>query len=105
MSLKDLGFSKKRGPEWPSGADGEPERPAYLTNVFSKDMAAEILVGLLESCDIAVYTRYPGDGSFGSVILGMSGTGIDLYVPDSRLEEAKSLLEEFEEGNDEDIQE
>lgn len=104
MSVKDWGFSKKQSPEWPIGTDGDPETPAYLTNAFSKDMAAEILVGLLESCGIAVCTKYPGDGSFGRVILGMSGTGIDLYVPESNLAEAKGLLTEFEEDNDESIQ-
>lgn len=83
---------------------GEKIKPAFLTNVFPKNMELEILVGLLESCGIPVVTRYPGGESFGKVILGMSGTGTDLYVPEVSLEEAKGLLEGFEEENDEQVQ-
>ena len=36
-----------------------------------------------------------------SVILGASGTGVDIYVPKSMLEEAKSLIEGVE--NDEEL--
>lgn len=104
MSLEDWGFSKKRGPEWPLDSTGEKIEPAFLTNIFPKNMELEIITGLLESCGIPVVTRYPGDGTFGKVILGMSGTGTDLYVPEVCLDEAKSLLEGFEEENNEQVQ-
>ena len=35
--------------------------------------------------------QYPGDGSFGKLILGMSGQGTEIYVPKSMVEDAANL--------------
>ena len=40
-----------------------------------------------------------GDGNFGRLILGMSGEGVDIFVPKSLLEDALALCEE--ENNEE----
>lgn len=104
MSIKDWGFSGKSGPAWPLDSNGEAVEPVFLTNIFPKNMELEIFLGLLESCGIPVVTKYPGDGYFGKIILGMSGTGTDLYVPEVNLEEARDLLDGFEEASDEQIQ-
>ena len=40
-----------------------------------------------------------GDGGFGRVVLGMSGQGTDIYVPESLLEDAIELCKE--ENNEE----
>lgn len=91
MALKDWQFSKK-GPKWPKDDAGEPVSPTYLTHLRATDMEGTIAVSLLESNGIPVVTQYPNDGSFGKVILGFSGTGIDLYVPETLLEEAQDLM-------------
>jgi len=105
MSIKDWGFSKKRGSEWPLDSTGKLVKPTYLTNIFPTNMELEIIVGLFESSGIPIVTKHPGDGSFGKIILGMSGTGTDLYVPETNLAEAKELLKGYkEEENEQQIQ-
>ena len=76
---------------WPKGADGEPEPPVLLARKNSVDMGAELLVNMLEAYQIPCLTVYPGDGSFGRVVLGMSGPGVDIYVPESYYSDAKEL--------------
>ena len=58
---------------WPKDAEGEPEEAVFLCNC------------------IPCLRVYPGDGSFGRVVLGMSGLGTDIYVPVSKAEEAEAL--------------
>lgn len=91
--FENLGFSKKRGPEWPTGTDGTPETPSLLTHISTYDMNGDIVLGLLESFGIPALTRYPGNGGFDRVLQGMSISGVDVYVPESVLEDAKALLE------------
>lgn len=77
---------------WPKGPDGEPEGPALLLNCSQLDMQAEMTRSMLGAYGIPSFSRYPGDGAFGKVMIGMSGSGVDIYVPKSRLEEAQELL-------------
>ena len=44
------------------------------------------------SCGIPCFKYYAKEGGAGKVINGFSGYGADLYVPASRLEEARELL-------------
>lgn len=81
---------------WPATPDGEKVPPAYLVHLSAKDMESNIFINMLESYGIPTVTRYPGDGSFGRVILGISGTGVDIYVPETMLEDARALMEDFE---------
>ena len=76
---------------WPKDADGNPESPVLLASRSSVDMSAELLVNMLEAYQIPCLTLYPGDGGFGRVVLGMSGPGVDIYVPESLLSDAKEL--------------
>ena len=48
---------------------------------------------MLEAYGIPCLKIYPGDGSFGKLILGMSVQGVDIYVPQSLLEDARALCE------------
>ena len=106
MARGDWGFSGKRvkGPPWPKLEDGKPVPPSFLTHLRATDFEGEIVVNLLASSDIPVVTQYPNDGTFGQIILGFSGTGLDIYVPETLLEDAKALLdgqfEEIEETDD-----
>ena len=77
---------------WPKGPDGEPEEPAFLLNCMQLDMQADMTRNMLQAYGIPSFPRYPGDGSFGNVVLGMSGNGVDIFVPKSRLAEAQELL-------------
>lgn len=77
---------------WPKGPDGEPEEPAVLTRTADFESYRGILESKLAAAGIPVAYRYPEGGGMGKVVLGFSGYGVYLYVPKSRLEEAKTLL-------------
>ena len=96
MLAEEYGFGPGPGElleRWPRRGDGEPVTPKFLAHRKSVDMADTLLVNLLEAYGIPVLLRHPGDGSFGKVLLGMSGTGSDLYVPETMYEQALDLME------------
>lgn len=78
---------------WPKTEGGRPESPAFLANLQDMGGIADMAVALLESFGIPVLKKYREGGGAGRIVLGFSGYGADLYVPVSRLEEAKALLE------------
>ena len=84
---------------WPKTPAGEPEKPAFLCNCKNLDMGDVMRVNMLEAYNIPCLRVYPGDGGFGRVVLGMSGQGTDIYVPESLLEDAIELCKE--ENNEE----
>lgn len=84
---------------WPKDDRGEPEAPAFLCNCGNSDLGDELRINMLEAYGIPCLRMYPVDGSFGKVVLGMSGFGTDIYVPQSMLNDAKALCEE--ENNEE----
>ena len=91
-------FSRGKRPgdlyeNWPKQENGEPVPPRFLAHRLSVDMADVLLANMLESYGIPALILHPGDGDFGKVILGMSGTGSGIYVPETMYEEAKSLME------------
>ena len=76
---------------WPKGADGEPEEPVFLGTAMNINLFDELTVNMLEAYGIPCIKRYPGNGSFGKLILGMSGEGTEIFVPKSMLEDAAAL--------------
>ena len=106
MARSDWSFGKNpAGPEWPKTETGDPVPPVFLTHQRATDLEGEIVLNLLTSADIPVVVQYPNDGTFGRIILGFSGMGLDLYVPETLLEDAKAMLSgEFEEDEFADVQ-
>lgn len=78
---------------WPKDENGVPEAPVFLRSEKNLDMSDELLVNMLEAYQIPCLRIYPGDGSFGRVVLGASAYGVDIYVPESLYEDAKELTE------------
>ena len=76
---------------WPKDPSGEPEKAVFLCNCKALDLGDELKINMLEAYGIPCLRDYPGNGSFGKVVLGMSGQGTDIYVPESKLEEARNL--------------
>ena len=76
---------------WPKDENGEPEEPVFLGTAVNINLFDEITVNMLEAYGIPCIRRYPGNGSFGKIILGMSGEGTEIYVPKSMLEDAAAL--------------
>ncbi len=85
---------------WPKSADGTPERAVFLTDTFEADAQADLLVNMLRSYDIPVMKKYEKDGTLGKVVLGFSGYGASLYVPESMLEDAQALIQPADAGDE-----
>ena len=78
---------------WPKAEDGTPVEPCFLTHTKGTDLDAEMTVNMLEAYGIPCVIQYPNDGDFGRVVIGISGTGVDIYVPITMYEDAISLTE------------
>ena len=78
---------------WPKDDRGEPVSPRMLTHCTSLDLADTMLVSMLRAYGIPAMIIHPGDGDFGKVVLGMSGTGSCVFVPETMYEDAKILME------------
>ena len=88
---------------WPRTAQNEPEEPVFLAHCSPLDMEAEMMQSMLEAYGIPSLQQLPGDGAFGKVMLGVSGNGTDIYVPQSLLADAQALLKG--EPDDDELQE
>ena len=86
---------------WPKDEEGRAEESAFLCTCSNTDLSDTLTVNMLEAYGIPCLRDYPGNGAFGRVVMGASGTGVDIYVPKSMLEEAKMLIEGVE--NDEEL--
>lgn len=79
--------------KWPRDGKGEPVRAALLTTCNQQDMGDTVLISMLEGCGIPSFRRFPHYGGFGNLMLGMSAEGVDIYVPETLLDDAKALME------------
>ena len=76
---------------WPKDGNGEPEEPVFLGTAVNLNYFDELTINMLEAYGIPCLRQYPGDGTFGKIILGMSGQGTEIYVPKSMVEDAANL--------------
>ena len=92
--MADWGFSKKKKitDKWPKKADGELVTPAFLMHSGGNPLDTEMTVGLLEAYGVPVVCQYPNDGEFGKLIIGYAAGGVDLFVPETMLDEAKDIM-------------
>jgi len=79
---------------WPRDEKGEPVEPAYLCLRSCNDLADQLTVNMLKAYGIPCLCMERGEGSLGRVVLGISGYGVEIYVPATLLDDAKILLEE-----------
>ena len=79
---------------WPKEESGEVEEPAYLCQRFSTDLSDRLTMNMLQAYGIPSMCLERGNGNLGRLVLGISGYGVDIYVPKSMLEDAKKLIEE-----------
>lgn len=77
---------------WPKGADGEPERAELLENAGDFAAYGGLTCSMLESFGIPYLLKRSGQGQIGFLYGGFSPEGVKIYVPASRLEEARELL-------------
>ena len=79
-------------PLWPGDDVGNPVPPAFLRHIHGGPLDMELTINLLEAYGIPHVKQYPNDGLFGKLILGYPPGGIDLYVPETLLEDAMNIL-------------
>jgi len=93
MALSDWSFKKSKdySDNWPLDENGEAKKPAFLTHV-NGTADISLTKGLLEAFGIAVFCTFPNDGKFGELMIGTPGPGINIYVPEESLEDAKAIL-------------
>ena len=85
-------FKKPEGLQWPIGDDGEPVPPAYLKHISGGSLDLEVALNLLEAYGIPHVGEYPNNGAFGKLIFGHPPSGMEIYVPETMLEDAKNIL-------------
>ena len=83
---------KKKGPEWPNDENGETIPPVFLKRIHGGPLDMELTLNLLEAYGIPYVCEYPNNGLFGKLILGYSPGGMDIFVPESLLEDAQNVL-------------
>ena len=83
---------KDTEPPWPKDGSGRLERAVLLTGSSDLDGDTAITVSMLRAFGVPTLLRYPKDGQLGKVLLGFSGYGADLFVPESQLELARELI-------------
>lgn len=79
--------------KWPKDESGAPVGAAFLTSSAQLDLADTVIRSLLEAYGIPCVIRYPNNGGFGNLMLGVSAEGVDIYVPETLLADAKNILE------------
>ncbi len=84
-------FGRKE-PDWPTDEKGEKEKAVLLKSTFDSPAETDLTISLLASCGIPCFKYYAKEGGAGKLINGFSGYGADLYVPESRLQEARDIL-------------
>ena len=52
----------------------------------------ELALNLLEAYGIPHVSEYPNNGEFGKLILGHPPSGMEVFVPETMLEDAKNIL-------------
>lgn len=79
-------------PAWPKDESGRDEKAALLRQTFDSPADADTVISLLSAYGVPCFKYYDREGGTGKVINGFSGFGVSLYVPVSRLEEARDIL-------------
>ena len=79
-------------PAWPLAENGETVAPAFLRHIFGGPLDTGLTLNLLEAYGIPYVSDYPNNGLFGQLIMGHPPGGMEVYVPETMLEDAQNLL-------------
>lgn len=88
----DWNFKKKEEIPWPKAENGEPVPPAFLIHIMGNPLDLELTLNLLEAYSIPYVCEYPNNGLFGKLIMGRPPGGMEVFVPETLLEDAQNLL-------------
>ena len=85
-------FKKRKPLPWPDDERGIAVPPAFLTHIHGGAMDLELTLNLLEAYGIPHVAQYPLNGLFGKLIMGFPPGGMEIYVPETMLEDAQNVL-------------
>jgi len=88
-------------PQWPNDENGEAIPPAFLTHISGGPLNLELTLNLLEAYGIPHVSDFPNNGLFGKLIFGHPPSGMEVYVPETMLEDAQNVLNADIEEDDE----
>ena len=77
---------------WPKQENGESVPPVLFQHIQGSELDVEMTVNLLEAYGIPALRKASGDGTLGEVLLGASGFGVDIFVPENMLEDAQNVV-------------
>jgi len=103
--IMDWKFKKPDGLQWPMDENGEPVPPVYLKHISGGPLDLEIALNLLEAYGIPHISEYPNNGQFGKLIFGHPPSGMEVFVPETMLEDAKNVMSADIAEDDEDSEE
>ena len=87
--------------------DDNKHNPPVEGQVFlitaGDSIEADIIESKLSTAGIPVYRKYREPGAYLEIILGTTTMGIDLFVPEEKIEEAKSILDSASDVSDDEI--
>ncbi|UOO38444.1 hypothetical protein IZU99_04110 [Oscillospiraceae bacterium CM] len=92
MDLLGFGKKKKITDIWPKDDKGEMIAPAFLMHAGGSPVDTEVTLSLLEAYGIPAICQYPNNGEFGKLIIGHAAGGVDIFVPETLLEDAQNIL-------------
>ncbi len=84
--------------------DFESKIKWVIVATVANSIEFEMVTGLLEMAQIPVVKKTYGVDSFSEVLFGMPISGMDVLVPEDRLEEAKQILNTNEEDLEKEIE-
>ena len=85
-------FKKPDGLQWPNDEDGKPVPPAYLKHISGGPLDLEVALNLLDAYGIPHVSEYPNNGAFGKMIFGHPPSGMEIFVPETMVEDAQNIL-------------
>ena len=88
------GYNKntEKSAEWPKDEQGNNIPSVFLTNVSGSQLDYEMTLSLLRAFEIPYVCDFSAIGRLAKICLGFSGTGMDIHVPETMLEDARDVL-------------
>ena len=86
---------------WPKDEAGQPEPPVYLCTARASTWTRRCSSRVWRRSASRACANTPNDGQFGKLILGISGSGVDIFVPASVWEDACELIRESDDETEE----
>ncbi|MDR2600247.1 MAG: hypothetical protein LBC73_08230 [Oscillospiraceae bacterium] len=88
----DWKFGNPDSINWPKDENGEPVAPAYLKHISGGPLDLEVALNLLDAYKIPYVSEFPNNGAFGKLILGQPPSGMEVFVPETMLQEAQDII-------------